>query len=126
MWESHVFVRARTYGVTTDRTANLSQLVELPARARRLFARAADFGLEPNALQVLAAIDHEPGQTVGELAQLLALSPSTVSHALRTLAERRLVRDVEVRGEDRRRRRMATTAAGGRLIDTFAQTAERL
>ena len=60
-------------------------LVEAPALVRRLYRRGGFEGLEPNAMQVLIALDNEPGQPVGQLVDALVLGQGTVSTALARL-----------------------------------------
>lgn len=104
----------------------LRALVDVPARARRLYPRGGFEGLEPNALQVLVALRLEPGQTVGELVARLALGQGTVSTAL-ALLRRRGLSEEHADPADKRRRRQGITASGRRLVARFlADTAPRL
>ena len=101
-------------------------LVEVPAEARRLYVRGGFEGLEPNTLQVAVAIWLQPGQTVGELVELLSLGQGTVSTALARLSERGLVTTRPDKA-DARRQRQALTRLGRVFVERFVvHTADRL
>ncbi|MBE3598655.1 MAG: winged helix-turn-helix transcriptional regulator [Limnochordaceae bacterium] len=85
-------------------------------------------GLTPTQGQVLSwLLLQAPGQcpTPGELAKALALSPATVSEALRTLEAKGLVRRRQS-GDDRRSFQLALTGAGSRIAQASAGWADFL
>lgn len=90
----------------------------MAARARRLYPRGGCLGLEPADVQVLLALYLSSPQTVCRLAEALALSQPSVSHSLRRLAARSLVR-AGVDASDTRRRPQAITRGGERLAARF-------
>lgn len=81
---------------------------------RRLFARGGLNGLEPNAVQVLLTLKLEPNRTVNELATVLALAKTTVSHSVSALQQQGLL-DESADDRDRRRRPQRLTADGEHL-----------
>lgn len=98
-------------------------LIEAPSLTRRLYPRGGFEGLEANALQVLIAIELQPGASVGELVELLALGQGTVSTALARLQERGLV-TARADSRDGRRQRQRVTRTGTQLCRRFARSAE--
>lgn len=100
-------------------TQLLRTLVEVPALARRLYPRGRYEGLEPNALQVLVALQLQSDRTVGDLVEQLTLGQGTVSTALALLHERRLVHAVADES-DARRQRQTITQKGTQLVERFA------
>lgn len=101
-----------------NHASRLQHLLDVPAEARRLYPRSQLTGLEPSAMQVLiAVVAGEADDTTGLTARL-AFERSTVSHSVRELAERGLITRT-VDGDDRRRTRLAATAAGAQLVRDF-------
>lgn len=78
------------------------EVLDVATRSRRMYARGGFMGLEPNVLQVLIAVSIDPGRTVGDLVEQLALGQSTVSRAM-TLLEGRCLTHPENDPADRRR-----------------------
>ena len=103
---------------TAQTNSLLDDLVELPARVRRLYRRGGFEGLEANVLQVLIELYRVSDQTVGTLAEHLALTQSTVSTALGILAERGLLQG-KTDPLDRRRQRQCITGNGRTLVRRF-------
>lgn len=103
---------------TTQTDSLLDDLVELPARVRRLYRRGGFEGLEPNVLQILMELYRESDQAVGTLVKRLALGQSTVSTALGVLEERGLLQG-KSDPLDRRRRRHSITREGRALVRRF-------
>lgn len=100
----------------------ISELIEAPARARRLYPRGGFEGLEPNAAQVLVVLAGEAAATVDAIADRLALDPSTVRHALGVLRDRGLAAE-RPDPDDRRRKRNAATAAGRACLSRLLRRA---
>jgi DNA-binding MarR family transcriptional regulator len=101
--------------------------IELGLAERRLFPRKGYEGLDTTALQVLLALcvsESTAGEGIEPLAARLVLDPSTVSHAVRRLAEDELVRPGAGQS-DGKRRSLVPTARGRRLAGTFARTSSR-
>lgn len=101
----------------------LRDLIEAPTCTRRLYRRGGFEGLEPNALQVLIAVELLGEATVGELVEELALAQGTVSTALATLQREGLATS-QSDSADRRRELQRVTAKGRRLVRRFAAHAE--
>jgi DNA-binding MarR family transcriptional regulator len=70
------------------RRTRLRELIDLPAQTRRIYQRKGFDDLEPNVLQVLLAVELDPGSIVGDLATRLALAQGTVSTAVARLQQR--------------------------------------
>lgn len=100
----------------------LDDLIEIPARARRLYPRGRRDGLEPTALQVLACLARDGQLTTQVLAATLELEPSTVRHALAELRQRGLVTAVED-PHDARRRPHRVTAGGETVVRKLQESA---
>ena len=111
-----MFSDERTPAADSSRLAR--QLVELPAEVRRLYPRSLELGLDPAALQVLVCLWLEDGQSVGALAERLALRSQSTSNALRQLQQARLVRE-QPDPADGRRRLQWLTARGRRRAEAF-------
>ena len=102
----------------------LRELVEAPSRARQLYSKPARKKLkyDDRALQLLAALQLHGTATVSELATTLALSPENASRILGELRSAKLV--VERRdAKDKRRRPLALSAAGRRVVDRLIDAA---
>lgn len=114
-------------------------LFDAPAIARRVYgARAgkprgadgkpiknAKVGPSPVALQVLVALRENPDQRVEDIAERLALEPSTVSHALTTLKDRKLIQS-KPSGPHPRQHTRPLTAKGHELAASLVAEAQRL
>lgn len=106
-----------------DNGALLRELVEAPARTRRLYRRGGFEGLEPSVLQVLVALHRESDRTVGALAEELVLRQPTVSTALAVLQRRGLVAERDD-PSDGRRRRQRITRSGRALVGRFVSSVD--
>lgn len=101
-----------------------TELIEAPARARELFPRGGFEGLDPAALQVLAALSAKTPATAEDLGALLVLDPSTVRHSLSLLRRKGLA--LESADEaDRRRHPHAITDEGRQAFSEFVASVRR-
>lgn len=128
--ESLLYNICRTTGehfvadAATGRTRLLRELVEAPSRARQLYSSPArkKLAYDDRSLQLLAALHLHGTATVSELATTLALSPENASRILGELRSAKLV--VERRdAKDKRRRPLALSAAGRRVVDRLIEAA---
>ncbi len=112
-------------------------LLDAPRLTRQIYgARSPSSGQEdgraqlktkPSAveLQVLVALSDNPDQGHEDIAQRLALEPSTVRHALRQLEGRKLIEGSPHPG-DRRRRQLKLTPAGKRITGELTARAREM
>lgn len=112
-------------GVRADEPIDL--LLCAPAISRQLYGARAGSDLELSAveMQVLVALSDDPDQRVEDIADRLALRPSSVSHALTALKGADLIDDQPGEGHPRRRHR-PLTADGDREVTRLVAEARRL
>jgi DNA-binding MarR family transcriptional regulator/GNAT superfamily N-acetyltransferase len=77
---------------------------------------AADLPLQPGHMPLLATLDEGGPQTIGELAEAMALAQPTVTRAVLRLIELGMV-EVTREDRDQRRKTVALTAAGRAALD---------
>lgn len=99
---------------TSEQKDLATELLRSAARARRAFGGRPG-GLEPRAIEVLVAIWTTPERAVTRLADELGIDRSTVSHAIRALAEAGLLANPGP-GADARSRVYRVSARGERLV----------
>lgn len=115
-----------------QREARLS-LIDTPALVRRLYAdqEPKQIGkrrrgrLSPNTLQVLVAISEDPDRTTRQVADRLALDPSSVSHAITQLKDAGLLNEQPSPGDARRRQR-AVTEQGHETVAALVARAQEI
>ena len=81
---------------------------------------ARRYPIMANQYPVLAAIDHSGPLTIGEIAQALGVSQPAITRSVKSLAGNGVVH-LESPGEDRRRRVVALSALGTRIVDESKQ-----
>jgi DNA-binding MarR family transcriptional regulator len=104
----------------------IGELLDGAAKARRTFPRGGFRGVDSTSLQVLLAlaIDAQPASSVAELAERLALDPSTVSHVAGALRSEGLL-ESRPDHRDSRRRELSLTRRGLALADGFVRERAR-
>jgi putative acetyltransferase len=108
-------------------------LIDTPALARRLYAddepkqmgRRRPSRLSPNALQVLVAIAEGQTQTTRQVADRLALDPSSVSHAITQLKDAGLLAE-QASPADGRRRHRSVTDEGHQTVAALVTRAQEI
>jgi DNA-binding MarR family transcriptional regulator len=84
-------------------------------RNRALAAQLKPLGLTVQKWRVIAVLDHTPGCTMGELADLTSVDRTTLTRTLDQLVEEKLV-DRRAAAHDRRTMRLALTNKGAALL----------
>jgi DNA-binding MarR family transcriptional regulator len=95
-----------------------TDLLQAAVVVRRAFPQGGFEGIDATGLQVLLALQLEPGRTASDLAHELSVQHTTASRALNALLRRRLVEQTADR-EDARLRRYTLSKQGGVLLDSF-------
>jgi DNA-binding MarR family transcriptional regulator len=84
-------------------------------RNRALAAQLKPLGLTVQKWRVIAVLDHAPGCTMGELADLTSVDRTTLTRTLDQLVEEKLV-DRRAAAHDRRTMRLSLTDKGAALL----------
>lgn len=100
-----------------------AELVETPARARRLYRAAPDFAVSETGLQVLVFLVRSRAASAVDVQSHLELEQSRASHAIKALRSKRLVASSVDLG-DKRRQVLRPTRAGSALVARFLATVE--